>query len=137
MTRAEAIARCRTLKSEGMTVSQIAERTGIARSTVGDYLLGDAHRRERDWRPCPTCGGAMHKNAEHCRVCVRAQWEEQRRLVERLWNEGKTAPEIARALGWKARNLGGLLHSMRAAGYHLPYRHRHGRAFPEQIEAGR
>lgn len=51
---------------------------------------------------------------------------EIRREVERLWAEGKTAREIAEAVGWKMKNPNTAINVYRKRGWNLP--HRHGRA---------
>lgn len=51
------------LAGEGLTAAEIARRTGVARRTVNDWMLGRVPS-QASWRsttgPCPTCGRATH-----------------------------------------------------------------------------
>lgn len=93
---------------------------------------------------CVDCGAVMgtrsRGRAERCRPCsqahVRAMAHERDQLLERLWNEGKTYPEIRDVLGLGANSdISPYLVRARAAGYNLPYRYRNGRKFPEEVAA--
>lgn len=103
MTRDEKIALCRRLKGEGLSVRAIAARTGIARATVGNYLLGDQHDRQirlaRGFR-CPNCRQPIPAPVDvMCGGCIADEAREKALKVERMWLAGKKFPEIARRWG--------------------------------------
>jgi len=67
MTRpSTAVRECVELAAEGHAALQISRLTGIPRSTVRDWLAGDAPRRILGPRPggCPRCGGRAHRYSE-------------------------------------------------------------------------
>lgn len=130
MTRDEKIALCHKLKGEGLSVREIANRTGIARATVGDFLLGDEHRHAvQDARApkCPDCGEPMRnfhpgRPSRRCGSCVSAEATEKREQIAAMWTEGKTIPAIAEAIGTTPDTIGVEMCRMRADGWDLPYR---------------
>lgn len=143
MTRDEKIALCRRLHGEGYSVREIAERTGIARSTAGDYLLGDEHRRAvelgRGFK-CPNCRQPVPEPIDAmCRDCIADGASEKALKVERMWLAGGNMRAIAAELGWTVNCLGVMMHRYREQGYNLPYRYteggRAGRKFPDQVAA--
>jgi hypothetical protein len=67
MTRAERYAQCKALRDEGLLLREIAERTGVAISTVGNVLADPTgevarERKRRFERPCVDCGATVNPN---------------------------------------------------------------------------
>lgn len=131
MTREQKIAKVRALREQGLTVSEIAAATGIARSTVGDYLLGDEHNykvRQQRVPPCPRCGQPMlgwqpSRPATGCGACRAADADAHAREYVRLWAEGKTLRQIAAHFGYSLGAAPRELHRLRERGYDLPFRY--------------
>lgn len=98
MTRAQE-AEIDRLRADGLSISQIADRTGITRSMVGDRV-----------RPhfC-ACGNRRQRVSELCRACRTAanRKRHDRRLefVAGLYNDGVPMREIAAALGRSVEGL--------------------------------
>lgn len=67
------------------------------------YSLSDAGRK------------AIGKRKPRATTAIREQ-------VERLWAEGKTAREIAAAVGWKTTNPNTIINTYRRRGWDLPHR---------------
>jgi hypothetical protein len=119
-----------------------AERERVA-ARERKAQLGKAHLAasmrdyaERTRGVCSECGGPTggkaikldgspgNKPAERCQAChVRAK-EHRYRLVQNMWLEGWTMPEICEALGYAKGYLSLTMNRMRAEGWELPYRRR-------------
>jgi transcriptional regulator with XRE-family HTH domain len=67
VNRAERYAQCKALRDQGLLLRQIAERTGLAISTVSDVLQDPSgetarERKRRFERPCVDCGATVNPN---------------------------------------------------------------------------
>lgn len=69
---------------------------------------------------CQTCGA--RRSSEASAIAKRAKAEPRYRLIEELWNQGLTMPEIGLQLGVSRGYLSGAMFRMRQRGYNLPYR---------------
>jgi transposase len=163
LTRDEKIALCRKLQSEGLGCPRIGTILGVSRSTVYKWLHPEKvradnakrhevklawqraqDRSEQGRARCSECGGlAGVGSARHgpttCAECRGYAAALKGVRVERLWNEGKTFPEICAEMGWTSGMLSRMIDQYRADGYDLPYRYKTGRRaghkFPEQVAA--
>lgn len=166
MTRAEKVIQARRLRDEGLLLREIGERMGVTGGCVAKWLnpekakewaraqnarrheVKKAWAREKNRTPegrgtCADCGGPLgigqaRRGGVRCQECI--SYEAARKFVrlERLWNEGKTFPEICAALGCTQGALADMIDRGRAQGYDLPYRHigaAYGHKFPEQVAA--
>jgi transposase len=93
------------LRAEGLSVRQIAERLGVARATVGDWV--------KQRKVCPDCGGEMGGKAhrrgfERCRACCDRMYRERLDRWIAMRREGMTNAEIAAAEGASANTVASL-----------------------------
>jgi hypothetical protein len=100
VTRAEKVALARRLRGGGLTVVEIAEQMGFARSTVGAYLSDpdlskQKNRRARYSSPCAACGaptdgsGGYKTRRRLCAECA----AEQPHTLERARLHGDGVPQ--------------------------------------------
>lgn len=91
MTRAERYAEVKALRDRGLLLREIAERVGLAKSTVHDLLLDPTgekarERKRRYEHPCVDCGKTVNPNglqrrSGRCRDCAGAH----ERALSRRW----------------------------------------------------
>lgn len=108
-TRADRVAEIERLARRGLATHEIAERLGLARSTVNIYRAdpdgeGQRQRRQRYQGTCAGCGrptsgsGGPRRAPERCRSCAgqrRRNWSEQRVLEAiRDWAELTGSPPM-------------------------------------------
>jgi hypothetical protein len=116
-------------------------RRAAKREWEREWLASDVSRVK-----CSQCGqlcGAgsakPSKTPAICASCIHDEYDRKARCVERLWNEGKTYPEIASEMGWSKGHLAREMDRYREDGYDLPYRYKTGKRnatkFPEQVAA--
>ncbi len=116
--------------------AQNKRRRAVKREWERNWLASDASRAA-----CSQCGqlcgaGSARPSATPsiCEACRHDEYDRKARKVEKLWNEGKTFPEIQAAMGWTKNMLGRMMDQYREDGYDLPYRYRsqRGHKYPAQ-----
>lgn len=130
----------RELRGGGLLLREIAERMGVAVSTVGSWLTDpdgsrlrarkDGYRGVCEVCGAPTTGGNGYLAPRMCHRCNaiaagernKEQAAPQRALIEQLWAEGKTCREIGELLGWTGEYLIRGTGILRSRGYDLPLR---------------
>lgn len=161
MTREEKIVEARALRAGGCTYREIADRLGVSVATARRWLnpkyAEQDRRTSRDWKrrnkahlrsysrgynelaanECPSCGGYLARQSSGpCKHCREESRHSSGLLVETLWREGRSYPEICTRMGWSKGHLAHEMHHLRAEGYDLPYRYRvRAPRFPEQVAA--
>jgi hypothetical protein len=102
--------------------------------------LGKAHLRaygrdysERTRGVCPECGQLRGGRTAAptprcldglCQACHVRRKEHRYRMVQNMWLEGWSYPEICEAMGYSKGYLSLTMFRMRAEGWELPYRRR-------------
>jgi hypothetical protein len=123
---------CRTPMFTAASRRRRAKPGGAERDRVVSRRWKDEHReanRARDRRralerrnACPNCGTLKRRTSAECEGCVIATIAVRRSLIEGMWADGWLLKEIAAALGSSKDSVGVTINSMRAEGWHLPYR---------------
>jgi transposase len=135
------------LRDQGVPVSVIAERLGVAVPTIYRWTDRDYAERTREtsrrWKAqnperrraldqaahlrrfpftCPTCGGgsATEGDCGHCEA--RAGRDTRYRFIAERWAAGDSMRQIAALLNSTPKAIGADLHRMREDGWELPYR---------------
>lgn len=145
MTRAERVVQIRPLRGEGLSVSEICERVGLARSTVYELLRDPTGEKVRARKACAAgtcedCGsktsglaGGRNKVPRRCRSCATrhdaaAKQEISARHIKALeaaWATGETMCALAARLGYaNANSLKATIVKLRREGHDFPYRYR-------------
>lgn len=150
MTRDEKIAKARELHAAGWSYRQIGDLFGCTHSAVWKWFNAEEvaawakadnarrHEEKKAWRriadrtpegrgTCGECGGLLgigqaRRGGRTCEECIQFAAVQKLVRLERLWNEGKTFPEICAAFGWSRGHLSQMLDRGRERGYDLPYR---------------
>ncbi len=114
-----------SLIERGVRETSIKTLCGLARSleVPPDVLLQGIA-----WKPEPS-----KRQGSRARCPGRGRDE----AIRRLWNEDKTAREIARALGTSPGTVSAIVHRLRERGEHLSYRRQPTRAVHEQARGRR
>ena len=111
----------------------------LGKAHLSAYGRDYAHRTRA---VCPECGGPMggrtlkldgspgYHARERCHACHVRTKEHRYRMVQNMWLEGWTYPEICEALGYSKGYLSLTINRMRQEGWELPYRRR--RLSPER-----
>lgn len=102
----------------GLNGIEIAERLGLARSTVYQHLVDPLHvkadeRRHRHRGTCQDCGGptfnggsTKHPLPKRCDSCERSRNLDQNERIIELWEKGWKAREIASEVGLSETAVG-------------------------------
>lgn len=144
-TRAEREAIARRLRADGLKFREIAERMGVAISTVDSWLNDPGGTRLKARQAtyagrCVDCGAVTDghagpgKASQRCMGCngrqaairERRRWLTHRVQIEAMWADGYTMRQIADEMGMNYEKA--MLSKLRARGYDMPYRRT-----PEQV----
>lgn len=114
-----------SLIERGVRETSIKTLCGLARSLE---VPPDGLLQGIAWKPEPT-----RRQRSRARCAGRSRDE----AIRRLWNEDKTAREIARALGTSPGTVSATVHRLRERGEHLSYRRQPTRAVHERARGRR
>lgn len=99
---------------------------------MNERRIGKRGEQKRRWevanRGQCACGSRCARGLSRCQVCTRRAKREARdqrwREIQRLWGEGLTLEELARATGYSSvASMGATMKRMREDGWELPYRY--------------